>query len=822
MRRTLLLLLFLVVLGAGVFYLNEKMGLIYPPLTPPKKEILTKPAKPESLKTEEIALYSVPSLFPSGPMVWLHSTDSGEIIRQIKKSNFYKQAVEYKIIDSSKPFPVKIETTTSKKSILSKISSQLEEQFLMDIFGREAGLAFYPADKAGSINYLFAAQISTITKIQEKLNRLKNSIFGSSATVSEKKYNNKTIVIYQNQEQKNSFQYVIFKNIFLGSSSDILLKKGIDLMEAKENNRFVDSTEFKSFFKTSDLSKAGLFFMDIEKIIPNISKYIAPSQKVASTTIEDTKKELEPFKYLGFTFTIREGIKIKSRLTINTKKANRKLIETLGLEPRESKSLSFISDKVIIYGVNIYNPAYFFNEFARAFGTGKIKKNADKKTFEEFLRKSTGINLKKDIIPFIGNEFFYSVFASEKVLPLPVPDITIGFEIKNKNKIELLLKKLEPDMAKSLQQKSFQRESYKKYRINYLPTPIGIQPGYSFVNNFLLLSINQTGIKRLIDTLEKEILPLKKSKNFIAAKIPKKNNGLFFINAALLWDNLSEVITKMPVNFLPTSPQQPLEIGIKFLDIIRAVQSISGTFMYEKNKINANAFIAVKDIPKIRTNKELLVFLEKIRQKTVSPLGSLASSQALASYDYTYSSAGKRDPFQSLIARIEMEDEKFDKFSKDIKSIKPVNLYFYNKIKKKDPVLYKKLKSYARFFKNKKAMEKLPLGKRVQKLEDYRQLIDIARTGFHDTVLRPLQNEEYSSLKLIGIIWGKLGSIALIETPDGKGHTVEVNDMIGPNYGIIKKIEKNKIIVVEQYINYIEKITKKHQEIKLPKKEDTI
>lgn len=797
-----------------------------PPAVPPKKVILTKAAKPESPKTEEIALPPVPSLFPSGPMVWIHSTDSGKIIKQIKKSTFYKQAVEYEIIDSSKLLPINIETTSNKKNILSKISSHLEEKFLMDILGQEAGLAFYPPDKAGRSNYLFAAKIGTITKIQEKLNRLKDSVFGGTATVSEKKYNDKTIVIYQSKEQKNSFQYIIFENIFLGSSSDSLLKKGIGLIEGKENSRFVDSAEFKSLFKASDLAAAGLFFMDIEKIIPHISKYIVPSQKVSSTAIEDTKKELESFKYLGFTFTIRKGLKIKSWLTINTKKADQKLIKTVGLEPRESKSLSFISDKVIVYGTNIYNPTYFFNEFTKAFGTGTIQKNAGEKTFEKFLKESTGINLAADIIdiiPFIGNEFFYSVFAPGKALPLPIPDITIGFEIKNKKKIELILKKFETNMMKSLQQKSFQRDLYKDYNIHYLPTPIGIQPGYSIVNNFLLLSINQTGIKRLIDTFKKETLPLKKSQKFISAKIPEKNNGLFFINATLLWDNLSEVITKMPVNFLPTSPAQSLESRIKFLDLVRVVQSISGDFIYEKNKINFSAFVAAKDIPKIRTRKELLAFLEKTKQKALSSARDLSGpSTALVSYDYTYDPAGKRDPFQSLVTGIQIRKEKLVKFLENIESIEPVNLYLYNKIKKKDPVLYKKLRNYARLFKSKKAMEKLSQEKRTQKLGDYKQLLDIARTGFHDTILGPLQNEKYSSLKLIGIIWGKLGTIALIETPDGKGHTVEVNDMIGPNYGVVKKIEKNKIIVVERYINYIEKISKKRQEIKLPESEESI
>lgn len=831
MRQRLLLLLLLVSLGTGSYvYFNEIMAFIEPITTPAKQEIFKKAVKPESpAKKAKRVLPPVSSLFPSGPIAWVHSMGSGEIVRQIKKGNFFKQAVEYKIIDPSKSLSVNIAATAGNKGFFSRISSQLEEKLLLDILGKEAGLAFYPPEKVDTINFLFAAKISAIAKIQEKLNRLKDTLIGSATSISEKKYGDKTIVIYQSQELKNSFQYVIFENILLGSSSEILLKKGIDLIEGKGNNRFIDSVEFKSLFETSDLSLEGLFYLDIEKSIPIISKFIVPSEKISSIAIEDTKKELQSFKQMGLIFTIRKGLEIKSRLTVNLEKADSKLIETIGLEPRESKSLNFIPDKTIVYGTNLYDPAYFFKELTKAVGTGSIKKKAGGKIFEEFLQKSIGINLAADIIPFLGNEVFYTVFETAKSLPLPIPGIVIGFEIKNKNKIEMILKKLETNIIKSLSQKSsFQKELYKGYDIHYIPTPIGIQPGYSIINNFLLLSVNQTGIKQLIDSSKKETLLLKENKKFIAAKFPEKNNGLFFINTTLLWDNLSGSITKIPANFLTTSPKQSLESGVKFLDLMRVVQSITGSFMYEKNKIDSNVFVAVKDLPKIKTNNELLAFLEETKKKTLVPGGGggviSKPSQVKVSHGYTYNAAGKRDPFQALVSRREIrkkKQEELERFLGALKSIKPVNLYLYNKIKKEDPGLYKKLRSYARFFKNKKTMEKLSLQAKSQKIKEYNKFIHLARTNYLDAIVGPLQQGGYKSLKLIAIIWGKFSNIALIETLDGKAHFVEINDMIGPNYGVVKKILKNKIIVVERYINYVEEISSKRKAIELPKKEES-
>ena len=821
MKRSLLILLLLVALGAGAYvYINEKMFFLEAPPVTTTQKALSKTAKPVAPEIEKPALSQLYALFPSGPMAWIHLKDLGKVIKQVNKSNFYKQAVEYKILDPSKPFPINLETKVKEKSIFSKISSHLEEKTLMDLLGQEIGLALYPSDKPGTNNYLFAAKISAITKIQEKLQRAKDSLIGKQATVSKSNYKEKTIISYENQEQKYSFHYVITKNHILGASSDALLKKGIDLMDGKGSDRFIHSEGFKSLFKASDLSRAGLLFMDMEKIFPTISSNVMSADKTPTKAAADINKDLQSFKYLGLTFNIQKGLKIEGVLTINKEKAGRELLQTINMEPRKLKSLNFMPENVVIYGANIFEPSLFFEQFTKGFG-----KKAAKKTPGEFFGESTGVDLEKDIIPSIGNEFFFSVSAQDKTAPLQVPDITMGLEIKDREKIKNIFNKIRANLAKSSKQKSIPGESYEGYDVNFLPisAPIPIQPTYSIVNNFLLFSVSQAGIRRAIDTLKGKIPPLDKSKKYISANIPVKNNGMFFINASLLWDSLSEVITKAPAGLSLTSSEQSVEKRMKFLDLMRAVQSFNSVFMYKKNQINSRTFIALKDIPKIRKNKELLAFLEKSRQKAVPPLTPAKSLQAQqVSYDYVYNPEGKRDPFQSLIAGRQLTKKKLVQFFESIKGLEPINLHLYNKIKRKDPVLYKKLKSNSSFFKNKKTMKQISDEEKIQKLEEYKQLISIAKTDFHDTILGPLQSSQYSSLKLTGIIWGQMGSTALIETPDGRGYSVKVNDLIGPNYGVIKKIEKDKIVVVERYISYIGKITEERQEIKLSKGEGSI
>ena len=49
--------------------------------------------------------------------------------------------------------------------------------------------------------------------------------------------------------------------------------------------------------------------------------------------------------------------------------------------------------------------------------------------------------------------------------------------------------------------------------------------------------------------------------------------------------------------------------------------------------------------------------------------------------------------------------------------------------------------------------------------------------------LTPLQKYEIEKLKLVAIIWGEDGSVAMMELPDGKGYTIRIGDLIGNRGG---------------------------------------
>jgi type IV pilus assembly protein PilP len=81
----------------------------------------------------------------------------------------------------------------------------------------------------------------------------------------------------------------------------------------------------------------------------------------------------------------------------------------------------------------------------------------------------------------------------------------------------------------------------------------------------------------------------------------------------------------------------------------------------------------------------------------------------------------------------------------------------------------------------------------------------------------PLERIDLSQLKLVAIVLASSGNRALVEESSGKGYVVKKGTYMGTNAGKVVKIEKNKVIVAEEFEDYRGNVTQRNKEIKLPK-----
>ncbi|MDX1709466.1 MAG: pilus assembly protein PilP [Desulfobacterales bacterium] len=81
----------------------------------------------------------------------------------------------------------------------------------------------------------------------------------------------------------------------------------------------------------------------------------------------------------------------------------------------------------------------------------------------------------------------------------------------------------------------------------------------------------------------------------------------------------------------------------------------------------------------------------------------------------------------------------------------------------------------------------------------------------------PLEKIDLSQLKLVGIILASSGNRALVEESNGKGYVIKSGTYVGTNAGKVVRIEKDKVIVAEEYEDVLGNVTLRNKELKLPK-----
>jgi len=81
----------------------------------------------------------------------------------------------------------------------------------------------------------------------------------------------------------------------------------------------------------------------------------------------------------------------------------------------------------------------------------------------------------------------------------------------------------------------------------------------------------------------------------------------------------------------------------------------------------------------------------------------------------------------------------------------------------------------------------------------------------------PLERIDISQLQLVGIILAASGNRALVEESSGKGYVIQKGTYIGTNAGKVTAIEKDMVIVEEEYEDVFGKLKVQKKELKLPK-----
>jgi type IV pilus assembly protein PilP len=109
-----------------------------------------------------------------------------------------------------------------------------------------------------------------------------------------------------------------------------------------------------------------------------------------------------------------------------------------------------------------------------------------------------------------------------------------------------------------------------------------------------------------------------------------------------------------------------------------------------------------------------------------------------------------------------------------------------------------------------------PIGKR----DPFRSLFDQLRREEQSQQLTELQLFELDQLKLVAIISRIATPYAMVEDPNGKGHTLTRGTLIGKNWGRVSEINPNCVVIKEEYRDYTGRKVTNKPNLCLPKPEE--
>lgn len=109
-----------------------------------------------------------------------------------------------------------------------------------------------------------------------------------------------------------------------------------------------------------------------------------------------------------------------------------------------------------------------------------------------------------------------------------------------------------------------------------------------------------------------------------------------------------------------------------------------------------------------------------------------------------------------------------------------------------------------------------PIGKR----DPFRSIYDEYQRDNDQGERTELQKFELDQLKLVGIVSRIATPYAMVEDPDGKGHTLTRGKLIGKNWGRVSQITPECVIIKEEYRDYTGRKVTNKTDMCIPKPAD--
>jgi hypothetical protein len=505
---------------------------------------------------------AVEDILPQQPVIFVHQKDVVKTFAQFSASPFWQKIskLDYDLLASQSG--KKVQPAFWFNIIKSQVFTPENQDLFQKFFGKEVAVTVYPTEidfaqlssgnmqSIGLVAEQALSQLFIVTKVgvdvkmAEALSRF-SKISNVNVTQETVEYKKHTIHMLNFTQFQFKIGFVLIKDWMVIGLGDRAAKMCIDVIK-KDKLALAKDVRFQQAKSTALAQSTSFGYGDLAQIISFLEKaaetamQFFPSKDASDRTqIEEVFRNFRGFQTASVSTVMGNPIKANGIVHFDKAHLDPTIAELyLSCKDAPNQTLNFIPKNVLAYQwSSCTNPKYYWNQLKAE----SLKANEDtQSTWSaqlQLIEKMLGLSLEGDIIPALGDEFGGYLADLEIGEAFPIPRLLLFIKITDQQKISQLLQKLteQPMLV-------IQKEEYNGVNIHYFSIPIAseLQPGYAFVNDYLLFAVNRQMIKDAVDISKDPSRSIVHDPAFA-----KVNDGLSAPNSSTTYARLDLVMNKI-------------------------------------------------------------------------------------------------------------------------------------------------------------------------------------------------------------------------------------------------------------------------------------
>lgn len=481
--------------------------------------------------------------------VCVHNVE--ENIKKFKRTKLWQNIknIDVKMLMEESGVPQ--EVIEEYQETKAKFTNFISKLAISKLFGKEIALAIYPYQRSKAISpsiSTITSNIVVVTRLQPGAEVIKliselATTLGGRYKIEKERYKNYKITTVE-VPKKISINYVKVKDLLIISANKDMVHFCIDVFNKEKKPLSQD----KNYLTT----KAKLFpptkvfaYGNLELFFSQVKLAFAKAKVFPQEELTKVFGRWRGFKVVGLASKEKTEKLSEEKIVVifDRFQISPQIRRIYSFKPQRNYTVDFIPQNIITYQwSNCFDIKSIWDNLKKELAL-KNNHKGEKHTPLDFISEiedEIGVNIERELFPALGQEVGNYLADIDVGGFVPLPKILYFIKIKDKPIIEKVITTLTQKNNLSLQS-----EDYKDVTIKYLLSPFGInlQPGYCFLNDYLLISNTRSLLQASIDAFHEKATSLSKNKDFqdVNLGLTGRNNAISFVNTDVLFYKIRQL-----------------------------------------------------------------------------------------------------------------------------------------------------------------------------------------------------------------------------------------------------------------------------------------